>query len=60
MTLHFIVRFLPIDAHPSITPQMVQEFPRTARGRIRIDGGAYRGHLQALASASVTAAATGP
>jgi DNA invertase Pin-like site-specific DNA recombinase len=34
----------------AITPQMVQRFARTARARIRIDGGGYRrDHLRALA-----------
>ena len=34
----------------AITPQMVQRFARTARERIRIDGGGYRrDHLRALA-----------
>jgi hypothetical protein len=34
----------------AITPAMVQKFARTARERIRIDGGGYRReHLRALA-----------
>jgi site-specific DNA recombinase len=33
---------LDSSAHQSNTPQMLQEFARTARERIRIDGGAYR------------------
>jgi site-specific DNA recombinase len=38
------------SAHQAITPQMVQRFARTARERIRIDGGGYRrDHLRALA-----------
>jgi NAD(P)-dependent dehydrogenase (short-subunit alcohol dehydrogenase family) len=36
--------------HQAITPAMVQKFARTARERIRIDGGGYRReHLRALA-----------
>jgi len=34
----------------AITPQMVRRFARTARERIKIDGGGYRrDHLRALA-----------
>jgi site-specific DNA recombinase len=34
----------------TITPQMIRKFARTARSRIRIDGGGYRrDHLRALA-----------
>jgi site-specific DNA recombinase len=41
---------LESSAQQSITPQMVQRFARTARERIRIDGGGYRrDHLRALA-----------
>ena len=41
---------LEASAHQAITPQMVQRFARTARDRIRIDGGGYRrDHLRALA-----------
>ncbi|MEJ0025669.1 MAG: hypothetical protein WDN01_06530 [Rhizomicrobium sp.] len=41
---------LQSSAHQCITPQMVQRFARTARERIRIDGGGYRrDHLRALA-----------
>ena len=41
---------LQSSAQQSITPQMVQRFARTARERIRIDGGGYRrDHLRALA-----------
>ncbi|HEV7959740.1 MAG TPA: hypothetical protein VGP01_01825, partial [Rhizomicrobium sp.] len=38
------------SGHQAITPQMVQRFAKTARQRIRIDGGGYRrDHLRALA-----------
>jgi len=41
---------LESSAQQSVTPQMVQRFARTARERIRIDGGGYRrDHLRALA-----------
>ena len=41
---------LETSSQQSITPQMVQRFARTARERIRIDGGGYRrDHLRALA-----------
>ena len=41
---------LDSSAHQAITPQIVQRFARTARERIRIDGGGYRrDHLRALA-----------
>ncbi len=41
---------LESSSQQSITPQMVQRFARTARERIRIDGGGYRrDHLRALA-----------
>ncbi len=41
---------LESSAQQAITPQMVQRFARTARERIRIDGGGYRrNHLRALA-----------
>ena len=41
---------LETSGQQSITPQMVQTFARTARERIRIDGGGYRrDHLRALA-----------
>ena len=41
---------LKSSAHHAITPQMVQKFARTARERIKIDGGGYRrDHLRALA-----------
>ncbi len=41
---------LELSAHHAITPQMVQKFARTARERIKIDGGGYRrDHLRALA-----------
>ena len=41
---------LESSGHQAITPQMVQKFARTARERIRIDGGGYRrDHLRALA-----------
>jgi site-specific DNA recombinase len=41
---------LETSSQQSITPQMVQKFARTARERIRIDGGGYRrDHLRALA-----------
>jgi len=41
---------LESSSQQSITPQMVQRFASTARERIRIDGGGYRGdHLRALA-----------
>ncbi len=41
---------LESSAQQAITPQMVQKFARTARERIRIDGGGYRrDHLRALA-----------
>ncbi len=41
---------LESSAQQAITPQMVQRFARTARERIRIDGGGYRrDHLRALA-----------
>src|SRR6185312_12959341 len=40
---------LETSSQQSITPQMVQRFARTARERIRIDGGGYRrDHLRAL------------
>ena len=38
------------SSQQSITPEMVRKFARTARSRIRIDGGGYRrDHLRALA-----------
>jgi site-specific DNA recombinase len=38
------------SSQQSITPQMVRKFARTARSRMRIDGGGYRrDHLRALA-----------
>ena len=41
---------LETSGQHAITPQMVQRFARTARERIRIDGGGYRrDHLRALA-----------
>jgi hypothetical protein len=41
---------LESSAQQAVTPQMVQKFARTARERIRIDGGGYRrDHLRALA-----------
>ena len=41
---------LKSSSQQAITPQMVQRFARTARERIRIDGGGYRrDHLRALA-----------
>jgi site-specific DNA recombinase len=41
---------LESSAQQAITPQMVQTFTRTARERIRIDGGGYRrDHFRALA-----------
>ncbi len=41
---------LESSGQQAITRQMVQRFARTARGRIRIDGGGYRrDHLRALA-----------
>lgn len=41
---------LESSTHQTITPQMVQKFARTARERIRIEGGGYRrDHLRALA-----------
>ena len=41
---------LESSGQQAITPQMVQKFARTARERIRIDGGGYRrDHLRALA-----------
>jgi site-specific DNA recombinase len=41
---------LEASGQHAITPQMVQRFARTARERIRIDGGGYRrDHLRALA-----------
>ena len=41
---------LEASGQQAITPQMVQRFARTARERIRIDGGGYRrDHLRALA-----------
>ena len=41
---------LESSAHQAVTPQMVQRYARTARERIRIDGGGYRrDHLRALA-----------
>ena len=41
---------LESSAQQAITPQMVRRFARTARERIRIDGGGYRrDHLRALA-----------
>ena len=41
---------LETSGSQAITPQMVQRFARTARERIRIDGGGYRrDHLRALA-----------
>jgi len=41
---------LESSGQQAITPQMVQTFARTARERIRIDGGGYRrDHLRALA-----------
>ncbi|WP_262312541.1 hypothetical protein [Acidiphilium sp. AL] len=41
---------LETSSQQSISPQMVQRFARTARERIRIDGGGYRrDHLRALA-----------
>jgi site-specific DNA recombinase len=41
---------LETSGQQAITPQMVQRFARTARERIRIDGGGYRReHLRALA-----------
>ena len=44
------VIMLETSGQHAITPQMVQKFARTARDRIRIDGGGYRrDHLRALA-----------
>jgi site-specific DNA recombinase len=41
---------LESSGQQGITPQMVRKFARTARERIRIDGGGYRrDHLRALA-----------
>lgn len=41
---------LESSTQQAITPQMVQKFARTARERIRIDGGGYRrDHFRALA-----------
>jgi site-specific DNA recombinase len=41
---------LESSAQQAVTPRMVQRFARTARERIRIDGGGYRrDHLRALA-----------
>ncbi len=41
---------LESSAQQAVTPQLVQRFARTARERIRIDGGGYRrDHLRALA-----------
>jgi site-specific DNA recombinase len=41
---------LESSAHRTITPQIVQKFARTARERMRIEGGGYRrDHLRALA-----------
>jgi site-specific DNA recombinase len=41
---------LESSAQQAITPRMVQRFARTARQRIRIDGGGHRrDHLRALA-----------
>ena len=41
---------LETSGQQAIAPQMVQRFARTARERIRIDGGGYRrDHLRALA-----------
>jgi site-specific DNA recombinase len=41
---------LESSAQQAVMPQMVQRFARTARERIRIDGGGYRrDHLRALA-----------
>jgi Recombinase zinc beta ribbon domain len=44
----------------AITPQMVQKFARTARERIRIDGGGYRRDLRALAQCVEVADHGGP
>jgi len=45
-----VAAMLGTSSQQSITPQMVQRFARTARERIRIDGGGYRrDHLRALA-----------
>jgi hypothetical protein len=33
---------LEAPGHQAVTPQMVQKFARTARGRIRLEGGGYR------------------
>jgi site-specific DNA recombinase len=44
------VAMLESSGQQTIAPQMVQRFARTARERIRIDGGGYRrDHLRALA-----------
>ena len=41
---------LESSSHQAITPRMVQTFAKTARERIKIDGGGYRrDHLRALA-----------
>lgn len=41
---------LESSAHQTITPQVVRKFARTARERVRIEGGGYRrDHLRALA-----------
>jgi site-specific DNA recombinase len=41
---------LESSVHQAVTPQMVRKFARTARERIRIEGGGYRrDHLRALA-----------
>jgi hypothetical protein len=47
---------LETSGQQAIAPQMVQRFARTARERIRIDGGGYRrDHLRALAQRVVVA-----
>jgi hypothetical protein len=41
---------LESSAQQAVTPQMVRKFARTARERMRIEGGGYRrDHLRALA-----------
>ncbi len=52
---------LESSGQQAITPQMVRKFARTARERIRIEGGGYRrDHLRALAQRVEVADKRGP
>ena len=56
VTRRMVARTAIERAGPTITPQALKTFARTARKRMRVDGGSYRrDHLRALAQRVVLA-----